>query len=275
MNKRIINEDEAQQLQAEKLKNISDQIKIKQDEIKAKQKEIVDLQQKQHDIQQGKITEGLKEEVSNKTKIKLDAFEIWHGEKSELIDSLDIISDLSKDEYNRLKKMIDEYNVEVTNITNIVEEAGEAAITTSSIGGTATTQSGAPTTPAIAGNAAYVPSYLGMTSRYGEYKKNKKRKKITKESMDFIDKFLTEAKEDKIDRYEDFPNAAIENKHGKEYVFFKQFNIDSWEEFSKDVKKSWFKGFADNNGDPITKQEAKEYFEKRQNFYIELKQGKK
>jgi len=61
-----------------------------------------------------------------------------------------------------------------------VTEDGAPAITTTSIAGTATTQSGAPTTPAFGGNAAYyAPKWGQMMTRYGTFgKKKKKRKKL-------------------------------------------------------------------------------------------------
>lgn len=73
-----------------------------------------------------------------------------------------------------------------------LEEDGDAAITTSSMGGTAFNSDGEVTTPAYGNNAAVVPYYGSMVSRYGQYSKKKKKKKYHRESMnqvnDFIDK---------------------------------------------------------------------------------------
>jgi len=50
---------------------------------------------------------------------------------------------------------------------------------------------------------------------------------------------------------------------------FDSYNIDSWVEFLDDIKGT--KGFADSNGDPISKKEAQSRFKKNQSFFVKVK----
>ncbi len=84
-----------------------------------------------------------------------------------------------------------------SNKKRLKKEECDGVINTASMAGTAYDSSGNVSTPVFGNNSAYVPSYFGMTSRYGDYKKNRKKKNRRKKNeslsyKDYIDGFLEE-----------------------------------------------------------------------------------
>ena len=84
-----------------------------------------------------------------------------------------------------------------SNKKRLKKEECDGVINTASMAGTAYDSSGNVSTPVFGNNSAYVPSYFGMTSRYGDYKKKRKKKnrRNKNESLsykDYIDGFLEE-----------------------------------------------------------------------------------
>jgi hypothetical protein len=65
-----------------------------------------------------------------------------------------------------------------SNKKRLKKEECDGVINTASMAGTAYDSSGNVSTPVFGNNSAYVPSYFGMTSRYGDYKKKRKKKNI-------------------------------------------------------------------------------------------------
>jgi len=84
-----------------------------------------------------------------------------------------------------------------SNKKRLKKEECDGVINTASMAGTAYDSSGNVSTPVFGNNSAYVPSYFGMTSRYGDYKKKRKKKNRRKKNeslsyKDYIDSFLEE-----------------------------------------------------------------------------------
>lgn len=84
-----------------------------------------------------------------------------------------------------------------SNKKRLKKEECDGVINTASMAGTAYDSSGNVSTPVFGNNSAYVPSYFGMTSRYGDYKKKRKKKNRRKKNeslsyKDYIDGFLEE-----------------------------------------------------------------------------------
>ena len=87
-----------------------------------------------------------------------------------------------------------------SNKKRLKKEECDGVINTASMAGTAYDSSGNVSTPVFGNNSAYVPSYFGMTSRYGDYKKKRKKKNRRKKNeslsyKDYIDGFLEELQE--------------------------------------------------------------------------------
>jgi len=84
-----------------------------------------------------------------------------------------------------------------SNKKRLKKEECDGVINTASMAGTAYDSSANVSTPVFGNNSAYVPSYFGMTSRYGDYKKKRKKKNRRKKNeslsyKDYIDGFLKE-----------------------------------------------------------------------------------
>lgn len=83
-----------------------------------------------------------------------------------------------------------------------IEEEGDGAISTGSIGGSAFDASGDAGDPYVGDNAAYVPHYFGsIMKRYNSIKKSKKKRKKRKKKsrknenfgyIEYIDNLLKE-----------------------------------------------------------------------------------
>lgn len=109
---------------------------------------------------------------------------------------------LIKNYQERLRILQVKYNEDVKSLqqkirdlqSGKIEEDGDVAISTASIGGTAFDSDGNVTKPAYGNNAAYTASYQGLTSRQGDYAKKKKRYRYNEstELTEYIDKKLSE-----------------------------------------------------------------------------------